>query len=185
MPISSHLFLSQKMWETAAPRKGASSSGQTKQLWLEKLSCWGSTDQARTLQGTLETEWLCHLPLPEQSALKKRPDRLQLCVYPEAGPFQTHVSEFRGCVQPAWWVVIKHRWRPSGWACPSQSVPWKLACPPWNWPSKQPVWRQMVYMCMCAQPSLGKWYCLDALFFLFSLHPSVSPDCTSQGTCFF
>ena len=74
----------------------------------------------------------------------------RLCVYPEARPFQTHVSEFRGCVQLAWWVVIKCRWRPSGPDCPSQPVKWGPACPPQSWPRKQPVWRQMVYPCIYA-----------------------------------
>jgi hypothetical protein len=78
--------------------------------------------------------------LSGQPALIKRPsDRPRLCVYPEAEPFQTHASECRGCVQPAWWVVIKHRWRPSGWACPSPSAKWGLACPPQSWPRKHTV----------------------------------------------
>ena len=92
----------------------------------------------------------------------------RLCVYPKARPFQTHVSEFRGCIQLAWWVVIKCRWRPSGPDCPSQPVKWGLACPPQSWPRRQPVWRETVYMCVyahthpcvCACPSLERWYCL-------------------------
>lgn len=150
-------------------------------LWSDQSALAGEAsreepaDQARPSRTQRLNDLVIRL-LPGQSALKKRrSDRPQVVCLSRVEAFQTHVSEFRGCVQLAWWggnqMQVETIW--PGLSLPASQV--RVCLPTTELAQKAACggrWCPRAFMhihthvcvcmsvCACACPSVERRYCL-------------------------